>query len=123
LLNSPEIVVTIEAMKSGISDSGLNLTQEKFLSINVPVPPLAEQQQILTRIAVLLAHANTADREATRALTLLDRLEQSILTRAFRGELVPQDPNDEPATVALARLRGQTSAPTASRRGRPRSAT
>jgi type I restriction enzyme S subunit len=58
--------------------------------------------------------------EATRALALLDHLERSILTRAFRGELVPQDPADEPASVSLAR--SQEGAPAAPRSRRPRQA-
>lgn len=55
------------------------------------------------------------------AKTQVDRLTQSILTKAFRGELVPQDPNDEPADVLLSRLgAAPNEAPTpARRRGRP----
>src|SRR5262249_10250035 len=51
----------------------------------------------ITRLEERL-HANFAD---------LDQLDQSILTKAFRGELVPQDPNDEPASALLARIREQ----------------
>lgn len=45
--------------------------------------------------------------DANHARTLLDRLEATILTRAFRGELVPQDPADEPAAALLDRIRAR----------------
>ena len=46
--------------------------------------------------------------ETTSARKLVDHLDQAILTKAFRGELVPQDPNDEPVNVLLDRIRGGT---------------
>ena len=56
------------------------------------------------------------------ARKLIVRLDQAILSKAFRGELVPQDPNDEPASVLLERIRAEKSPSTGSRvrRGRPR---
>lgn len=57
--------------------------------------------------------------EAAAARRLLDRLDQAILAKAFRGELVPQDPADEPAAVLLDRIRAERAvAPVAKRRGR-----
>ncbi|WP_264816370.1 hypothetical protein, partial [Gluconobacter kondonii] len=58
--------------------------------------------------------------EAQRVLTLLDRLESSLLAKAFRGELVPQNPNDEPASVLLDRIRTERAA--APKPGRKRKA-
>lgn len=83
----------------------------------IGLPPLAEQTRIVKDVN--RAHRATAllEREATRALALLDRLEQSILTRAFRGELVPQDPRDGPASALLAPL-GQGRGQPARRRAR-----
>jgi type I restriction enzyme S subunit len=43
--------------------------------------------------------------ETTSARKLIDHLDQAILAKEFRGELVPQDPNDEPASVLLERIR------------------
>jgi type I restriction enzyme, S subunit len=43
--------------------------------------------------------------EATSARNLIDHLDQAILAKAFRGELVPQEPNDEPASVVLERIK------------------
>ncbi|WP_287361550.1 hypothetical protein [Mesorhizobium sp.] len=54
--------------------------------------------------------------EATSARKLIDRLDQAVLAKAFRGELVPQDPNDEPASVLLERIKtGRGAAPKAKR--------
>ncbi len=92
-------------------------------SYRVGVPDLDAQTAIVAAIDTAHASSEVAEREATRALALLDHLEQSILTRAFRGNLVPQDPTDEPAATLLERIRhGQetgsgTTAP--KRRGRP----
>lgn len=88
-------------------------------TIRLPVPSLKEQAHLTTTIRAANARAQAADHNATRALALLDHLEQSILTRAFRGELVPQERNDEPASVAPAR-HAATSAAQKSTRGRPK---
>ena len=57
--------------------------------------------------------------EARNEVSLLDRLDQSILARAFHGELVPQDPTDEPASVLLNRIQSErNSAGASKRRGR-----
>jgi type I restriction enzyme, S subunit len=48
--------------------------------------------------------------EADSASKLIDHLDQAVLAKAFRGELVPQDPNDEPASVLLERIRAERAA-------------
>jgi type I restriction enzyme S subunit len=61
--------------------------------------------------------------EATSARKLIDHLDQAVLAKAFRGELVPQDPNDEPAGVLLERIRAERAgAPTRAKRGSTRPA-
>jgi len=61
--------------------------------------------------------------EGTSARKLIDRLDQAVLAKAFRGELVPQDPADEPASVLLERIRAEHGAAPKPRRGRrPRTA-
>jgi type I restriction enzyme S subunit len=96
------------------------INKGRLKRLEIRVPPIAEQQKLADRVDALCPFSEAAEREATRALALLDHLERSILTRAFRGELVPQDPADEPASVSLAR--SQEGAPAAPRRGRPRRA-
>lgn len=83
------------------------------------VPTHKEQQAAAERIETAFARADRLEAEATRAVALLDRLEASILAKAFRGELVPQDPNDEPASVLLERIHvSRAAAPKTTRKRR-----
>ena len=59
--------------------------------------------------------------EAASARKLIDQLDRAILAKAFRGELVPQDPNDEPASVLLERIKGKQSAEPSARGTKRRS--
>jgi len=79
-------------------------------AFHIALPPVTEQREIVARIESALARADRLEAEAARARALLDRLESAILAKAFRGELVPQDPNDEPASVLLDRIRAQRAA-------------
>lgn len=90
------------------------LEQYSFL-----VPDLAEQHEIVRRIESAFAKIDRLTVEAKRALKLLGRLDEAILAKAFRGELVPQDENDEPAEKLLERIRAERdAAPKATRRTR-----
>jgi len=71
----------------------------------VPVAPLEEQQEIVRRIQSLFKATAQIEQQYQEAKAYLNQLDQFILAKAFRGELVPQDPNDEPASVLLERIR------------------
>ncbi|WP_181256669.1 restriction endonuclease subunit S [Merismopedia glauca] len=71
---------------------------------SLPIPPLTEQKEIVRRVEKLFKAIDTIQQETQKAFKLCDRLEQSTLAKAFRGELVPQDPDDEPASVLLERI-------------------
>ncbi|HEY9664090.1 MAG TPA: restriction endonuclease subunit S [Allocoleopsis sp.] len=107
LLNTPEMVDKIDELKTGISDSGVNLTQQKFLDLEFLLPSIVEQKEIVRRIRNFFNHIKCIDQNFRTQQIKLDRLNQSILAKAFRGELVEQDPNDEPASVLLDRIRAE----------------
>ncbi|QNH58704.1 MAG: type I restriction endonuclease subunit S, partial [Limnospira indica BM01] len=62
---------------------------------------------IVKRVEKLFKVIDIIEQEHQKASKLLDRLEKATLSKAFRGELVPQDPNDEPAAVLLERIQAQ----------------
>ncbi|MFP4534025.1 MAG: restriction endonuclease subunit S, partial [Desulfobacterales bacterium] len=72
-----------------------------------PIPPLAEQKEIVKRVNKLFQIADQLESRYQKAKTHIDHLTQSILAKAFRGELVPQDPNDEPASELLKRIKAE----------------
>ena len=86
-----------------------NLKLNHVLDMLVPLPPLAEQKRIVAKIEELLPKVEEYGK-AQEALDKLneelpERLKKSILQEAIEGRLVPQDPNDEPASVLLAKIR------------------
>jgi type I restriction enzyme S subunit len=78
--------------------------------IRFPLPPLAEQAQIVTLVEERLSQIESAERTIDAELIRAKRLRQSILKQAFEGKLVPQDPNDEPASVLMERIRASREA-------------
>jgi len=94
------------------------LTQANLNKIPIPVPPEEEQRQIVHIIRAAFARAKTINDALSSAAADLGKLDQSILAKAFRGELVPQDPNDEPAFVLLERIRAEKASQEPPRRRR-----
>lgn len=88
ILNTPFYQREIEKMKSGISDSGLNLTQSKFLKIEIPIPSLSEQQLIVEELESKLTVCDKIEETISQSLQQAETLRQSILKRAFEGRLV-----------------------------------
>lgn len=87
------------------STSGVNnINTEEIRALCFSLPPLAEQQEIVRRVKGLFALADRIEAKFTQARVQIDNLTPSVLARAFRGELVPQDPNDEPASELLERI-------------------
>ncbi len=87
--------------------------------IPVPIPPLAEQQEIVRRVSALFARADAIEARAATALKRVESLTQAVLAKAFRGELVPTEADlarrenrpYEPARVLLARIRSTAVTP------------
>jgi type I restriction enzyme, S subunit len=88
-----------------------------FKSLPIPLPPLIEQTEIVRRVETLFAFADRLEARLQTAKTATERLTPALLAKAFRGELVPQDPNDEPASELLRRLQ-QEALSTNAKRGR-----
>ena len=108
-LNNPTIHDSIMSATVGMAESQVNISQSSIQNIVIPLPPLAEQHRIVTKIEVFLPKVEEYGK-AQDALNKLnaelpERLKKSILQEAIEGRLVPQDPNDEPASVLLAKIR------------------
>ena len=89
----------------GVSQSNINA--QKLGKFELPFCSLEEQRKVVRRINSLFLVANRLKQNYKEAKAYLDQLDRSILAKAFRGELVPQDPNDEPASVLLERIRAE----------------
>jgi type I restriction enzyme S subunit len=90
------------------STSGVhNINAKEIQRLKIPLAPLEEQKEIIRKI--MECFDSTAQLENVFEETLAEqgKLDQSILAKAFRGELVPQDPNDEPAAVLLDHIRSE----------------
>jgi type I restriction enzyme S subunit len=88
-------------------------------AFNIKLAPLEEQREIVRRIKTAFAKIDRLAAEAAKALKLVGHLDQRILAKAFAGELVPQDPSDEPAETLIARIQeARDAAPKAKRKRR-----
>jgi len=83
------------------------INKGRFEELEFPLPPLPEQQEIVRRVESLFALADQIEARLSSAQRQVDALTPSLLARAFAGKLVPQDPNNEPATVLLERIRAR----------------
>jgi type I restriction enzyme S subunit len=88
ILNSPIFNRILDEIKSGINDSGVNLTQTAFLKIIIPVPGIDEQQEIVNEIESRLSMVDQLEQTIKENLQKAEALRQSILKKAFGGELV-----------------------------------
>ncbi|MDM8522190.1 restriction endonuclease subunit S [Desulfococcaceae bacterium HSG8] len=78
--------------------------------VPVALPPKQEQVEIVRRVEALFSIADQLQEKLNAAKSRVDKLTASILAKAFRGELVPHDPNDEPAELLLQRIRAEQEA-------------
>jgi type I restriction enzyme S subunit len=93
----------LSKVEKGVAYTGINI--EDLRTLPVAVPPLDEQREIVRRVQSLLNEADRIDARQKQAASCINRLTPSVLAKAFRAELVPQEPNDEPTSALLDRLR------------------
>ena len=90
---------------NSIGNTMLNLNQAILKSILLPVPPCTEQKRIINAIFAANEHLAEISNQSEALVACVAKTKAKILDLAIRGQLVPQDPTDEPASVLLERIR------------------
>jgi len=103
-----------------------NINLEILRNLSVPIPPPEKLKETIATVDEVLSVTQTAESSINRNLAHAARLRYAILAKAFSGQLVYQDPDDEPASVLLERIRNQrakqkpqTRSPRPRKRGAP----
>lgn len=109
-LGSPQVRSQMSALASGTSDSMRNISQAKVRSLRLRVPDFERQKHLANEIAKHLEAHQQSHSNMDIARARARQLRTAILTAAFSGQLVPQDPDDEPASVLLDRIRAEREA-------------
>jgi type I restriction enzyme, S subunit len=105
------IPVMAQALKRAKTTAGqVNLTLEICRDLCVPLPPVGEQEAIVEAVEDQLSVIDHLENEIDAKLAAAQALRHSILRHAFTGQLVPQDPNDEPASELLKRIASERGA-------------
>jgi type I restriction enzyme, S subunit len=99
------VIAQAKAVATGTAQLTIRLSGLRKFSF--PCPPLDEHREVSRRVEIAFGWINRLAFETRGAHKLIDHLDQAVLDEAFRGELVPQDPNDEPASVLLKRIRAE----------------
>ncbi|PKN13105.1 MAG: hypothetical protein CVU69_03665 [Deltaproteobacteria bacterium HGW-Deltaproteobacteria-4] len=106
------LIVSRHNMRAGrfvdegtITTNIAHLSLGRLSTVEFPLPPYTEQLRIVAEVERCLTIVANAEAQVDANLRRADRLRQSILKQAFSGQLVHQDPNDEPASVLLERIR------------------
>jgi type I restriction enzyme, S subunit len=108
-LKSPYVDNLINSITYGVKMPRVGT--ETMISLLVPIPPLEEQQRIVSKIDAVTSAVSAYDTAYRRIenlnLSFSEALKKSILQETVQGKLVPQDPSDEPASVLLERIRAE----------------
>ena len=106
VISSP---ITIDVVNSRKNSTNDNISMVDIYNFLVPVPPTNEQKKIVQKIqeAMPFVYTYGKSQEALDKLNaeIFDKLRKSVLQEAIQGKLVPQDPNDEPSSVLLERIK------------------
>ena len=96
-----------EFVYRGVGGAQPNISKEKIIATLFPVPPTNEQQQITQKIKEAFHIIETIDQNNASIIEIVSVAKSKILDLAIRGQLVPQDPADEPASILLDRIRAE----------------
>ena len=106
LLDYVIVVINSISLDNYITGSAQpKLSQERLNKILLPLPPLSEQRRIVEKIEELLALVDDLETNKTDLQSYIKQAKSKVLEMAVRGELVPQNPEDEPASVLLERIK------------------
>ena len=110
-LYSDYLEIVISAMLTNIKSkaNGLipGLSRDIILGIMFPLPPFEDQKLICLKCREVLSYIENIDNQKTDLVEIIDIIKSRILDLAIRGKLVPQNPDDEPASVLLERIRAE----------------
>lgn len=109
---SPRFLSQVIPRQTGVTLP--RVSRKSLTETFVPVAPLPEQRRIVTEVERLLSFADEVDRMINVEQERAASIRQSVLKSAFEGQLVPQDPSDEPASVLLERIKRERSSPSQS---------
>jgi len=116
VFTSPNFMSSVMERSTATSQAAFGI--KKMRTAEIQLPPLPEQTEIVRRVELLFAFADRLEARLASARQKVGQLTPALLAKAFRGELVPQDPADEPAAELLKRLAAQREAAPKARRGR-----
>jgi type I restriction enzyme S subunit len=110
-LRSPNFITSLKNELRGINIPFIN--QTRLLEYPIPLCDISELTHIVDELTQIFSSIDQFDQTITQSLQQSEAMRQSILKKAFSGRLVPQDPNDEPASALLARIKAERAAPKA----------
>ena len=105
-LKSSFILDSIFSTETGNVNQG-NIGSNSTLNLLIPIPTVSAQNKLLKSVHTAFELCSTVDSDKTSLQGLINQTKSKILDLAIRGKLVPQDPNDEPASVLLERIRAE----------------
>ena len=100
-------------LKSAVQEQGHGIALKNIPPFDVlkkyliPIPPIQEQHRIVTAVNNLISKVDFINTDSDAIVNLVSQIKSKILDLAIRGKLVPQDPNDEPASMLLERIRAE----------------
>ena len=104
-LSSGFMYTTLSLLAAGSTVK--NLKSDTVRSVLFPIPPLDEQERLARRLEELISFIDSINADEGKLVRIIEQTKSKILDLAIRGQLVPQDPNDEPASVLLERIRAE----------------